>query len=762
MKRIFIFFLITIIAGCTGTKHLAPGEQLYTGAEIELESPVKMKRKKKNKIKTAAASAVRPKPNSTFLGMRPKLWMYMVARNTKKEKGLKALMKKKGEEPVLMSSVQPGKITEYVDAKLFNIGIFNGYTQHRIVEKKKTAKVIYTCFIHPPYKIDDIQFPADSSRLTSLIRESSEKCLVRPKDDYNLDVLKNERTRIDVFLKDHGYFFFNPDYLVFKADTNQTNRTVKLKLSVKEDSPANALVPYRLNNILIDTEYSLSSGADTTYTDTAQYRNTVFVPKETRIRKRALLRAVYLRKGELYSRKNHNITLNRLMSMGNFKFVRVKFTEVDSNKLDAQVMLTPMPKRTFRSEIDLVSKSNDFIGPRLNLSYRNRNTFNSAELLNLNLAGSFETQISGRYKNLYSYSINPQVEIFFPRFLTPFRVRNTNSMYVPKTRIAVGYTYLKRVNYFDMRSFQFVYGFKWKEDIRKEHELNPFNVNFTSVGNRSPEFNQLLASNPFLKKSYDEQFIAGGTYSYTYNEQMIEGKKEQFYFNGSAEVSGNTFSLIQAIGGKKVSPDDPGKVAGHIYSQYARITIDGRTYLNFTPKTKLAMRIVAGVGQPYGNSSTLPYIKQFFAGGPNSIRAFPINSIGPGTYLQSSEDRTSFLQLGGDIRLEGNAEYRFTIVKFLKGAVFVDAGNIWLMKRNEVLNTDPFSFSSFYNELAVGTGAGLRIDLSFFVLRFDVGVPLRKPWLPKGDRWVGDEISFGSPSWRSDNLILNVAIGYPF
>jgi outer membrane protein assembly factor BamA len=750
---------IVLITGCSGTKHLPPGEKLYTGAEIKFESADKIERKKFKKAE--AESAVRPKPNKTFLGMRPKVWMYTAAGEPKK-KGLKSWMKKKGEAPVLLSSVKPAQSSSFIDAKLFNIGIFKGYTQYKVVEKKRTAKIIYTCYIHTPYTIAAIQYPQDNSNLSALMRATAEKTLVKEGDDYNLDILKNERIRIDAILKDNGYFFFNPDYLVFKADTSEVHRTVSLKLGLKEEAPAKALITYTLGKIYVDSEYSLNTETDTSRLDTLMYRNTILLGKDQRIRPKVLLQSIYLRKGELYSRKNHNITLNRLMTMGNYKFVRIRFTESDSAKLNALIMLTPMPKRTVRSEIDLVSKSNDFIGPRANLSYRNRNTFNGAELLNLTMSGSFETQFSGKYKDLYSYSVSPQVELYFPRFIVPFTVRKTSSMYVPKTRLSLGYTFLKRINYFDMRTFQFIYGFKWKEDIRKEHELNPININFTSVANRSAEFNQLLESNPFLKKSYDEQFIAGGSYSFTYNEQMLQGKKEQFYFNAATEISGNTFSIIKAIGGEKFSDEDPAKVAGAVYSQFARISLDGRTYINFNNKTKVAMRVFAGVGQPYGNSSTLPYIKQYFSGGPNSLRAFPINSVGPGTYLQTSEDRTSFLQLGGDIKLETNVEYRFNIIRFFKGAVFADAGNVWLMKENPVLDTDPFSFSRFYNELALGAGVGLRIDVSFFVLRFDVAMPLRKPWLPEGDRWVMDKISFGNPTWRSDNLILNIAIGYPF
>jgi hypothetical protein len=312
-----------------------------------------------------------------------------------------------------------------------------------------------------------------------------------------------------------------------------------------------------------------------------------------------------------------------------------------------------------------------------------------------------------------------------------------------------------------MRTFQFIYGFNWKNDIRSEHELNPINVSFTSYSNKSDAFIGLLNSNPFLKRSYEERFIAGATYSYTYNEQVVPEKKMQYFLQFTSEIAGNTFSLAKLIAGGKISSDNPARIAGSIYSQYARLSLDGRSYFNFTNKNKLVFRIFAGAGLPYGNSSTLPYIKQFFSGGPNSIRAFHINSVGPGT-VQQIVSNNGFFQSGGDVKLEMNAEYRFGIFRFLKGALFTDAGNVWLLKSDPANTGSPFIFSGFLNEVAVGAGIGLRIDVSFFILRFDLATPLRKPWLEDNHKWVINQINFGNSSWRGENLILNIAIGYPF
>ena len=750
------------MAACSGTKHLPKGEKLYTGGEIKLETTDKIN---KRFIKTIAGSAVRPAPNKSYLGMRPKLWMYMAAGENPKTK-FKKWLKKTGEAPVLISSVKPGVTTAIIDAKLFNIGIFKSYSESKIVEKKHTAKVIYTSHIHKPYIVKELNYAISDDSLSHTILTEKKKSFIKPGEDYNLDILKNERIRIDALLKNNGYFYFNPDYLLFKADTSAVNHSISFKLTLKDSIPKNALTVYRINKVSIDQDYSLNEEVTDRTKDTIRYLNNVFIGKESEmnIRPRVILRSVYLKKNEIYSRQNHNITLNRLMSMGNFKFVQVKFSDSDtiaSGFLDVTILMTTMPNYTFRAGTDLVSKSNNFTGPQMNLSLLNRNTFKGAELLNLNMAGSFEAQLSGNNKNLYSYSWNPQVELTFPRFIVPFKIKRTNSIYIPKTSLSLSYNYLKRVDYFDMRTFQFIYGFKWKENIKKEHELNPINVSYTSLGNQSAAFTELLASNPFLKKSYEEQFIAGGNYSFTYNEQVVPVKKMQYFLLATAETAGNVFSLAKLIGGEKPSSENPSKVVGSIYSQYAKLSIDARGYLNFNDKNKMAMRLFAGVAKPFGNSSILPYTKQFFSGGPNSLRAFQINSVGPGTNYQNSDNR-GFLQLGGDIKLEVNGEYRFNIYRFFKGALFVDAGNVWLQKSNPANTGSPFLFSTFMNEIAVGTGVGLRIDVSFFILRFDLAMPLRKPWLEENHRWVTNQINFANSSWRSENLILNIAIGYPF
>lgn len=751
-----LFVLLLILSGCSGTKHLPAGEKLYVGAVTTMESVEKVDARQ---IKPAVEEAVRPQPNSSVLGMRPKLWLYMSAGENPKGK-IRQWIKKKGEAPVLLSDVKPSVTAAIIDAKLFNLGIFNSKTTYEIKEKEHTAQVIYTSHIHQPYQIKDYQIEVADSTLNGIIQSEKKNSVIKEGDAYRLENLQNERNRIDAILKDSGYFYFNPDYLVFEADTIHQEMT--LRLGLKKETPGNALRTQRIGLITIDQHYSLDNV--NTNQDTTLFKDVIFLSNKNKplIRPEVILRAVYLKKGELYNRRDHNITLNRLMSMGNFKFVQIKFTYNDSTGLlDIAILLTPLPVNNFRAEMELVTKSNNYTGPRMNVSLLNRNTFGGSEQLKINMAGSFEAQLNAISKGLFSYTFNPQLELTFPRLLVPIGLKPSNNIYTPQTRFAFAYNYIKRVNYFDMNSLLFNYGYKWKKNARISHELTPVNISNTSLINESDAFKALLDANPYLRKSYDEQFVAGGSYSFTYNEASTgTDKTTQHFLQLRAESAGNLFSLINSIGGNSPSSDQPASILGMVYSQFVRFDADARTYLNIGNRDKLAMRFYAGAGKAFGNSASLPYSRQFFSGGPNSVRAFAINSLGPGDYRQQTTG--GFLQTGGDIKIEMNAEYRFDIYSFLKGALFVDAGNVWLQASNPVNLGNPFRLNSFLNEMAVGSGIGLRLDVSFFVLRFDLATPLRKPWLPSADRWVVNEINPFKADWRRENLMLNIAIGYPF
>ncbi len=421
-------------------------------------------------------------------------------------------------------------------------------------------------------------------------------------------------------------------------------------------------------------------------------------------------------------------------------------------------------------EAQAVSKSNNFVGPGVSFTFTNRNFFRGAELFQLKLNSSYEVQMSRQISQpLNSFEVGFESSLTVPRFISPIRIDYSSRKFLPKTQFKVGYNLQNRVGFFRLNSFTTGFGYLWKETADRSHELFPIDINYVRTDKTSHSFDSLLARNTVLAKSFENQFIIGTRYSYTLNTQLREDvldkfrprrlREHNFYFNGVLDIAGNLMNAIQnQVYGS--NHGEPHELFGSPYSQYVKGEADFRYYWQIDRQNKIAARLIWGAGYAYGNSTTLPYVKQFSIGGSNSIRAFPARSIGPGTYHQDTTLR--FIDQRGDIKLEGNLEYRFDIVRSFKGALFLDAGNIWLVRDDNVRTGGKFDKDLFLDQLAVGTGVGFRFDFSFFVLRFDIAFPLRKPWLPEGQRWVTREIDLLSPRWRGDNLIFNIAIGYPF
>jgi outer membrane protein insertion porin family len=764
-----VFVLLT---SCSNTKYLPEGEDLYVGSTIRVESrdPVK----DKNKIKTELSKLARPKPNERILWLRPKLWFYNIAGPNPK-KGLKKWIKKKwGEAPVLLSDEHPKENADLMMDRLNSLGYFDSSVNYKISNSKRKATIEYTATVSRPYMISQITFPEMQNDLNTRIKTTEEKSLLKVGEQYNLDRMKAERVRIDYELKNSGYYFFTPDYLLFKADSNSTNKTISLLLVVKPDAPAKAKVSYLLNNIYILPSYSLiKDSMRRGKIDTIEYEGYHYINTDSAFHPSAIVRSIFLKKGDAYSRKSHNLTITRLMGMGVFKFASIIFRDTIVNNqglLDVWINLTQLQKKSLQVQVQTVTKSNNYTGPALTLSYKNRNLSKGAELFIFNIDGSFETQLTGVKKGLNSFEVGANTQLFVPKFITPFKVRNESSQFVPKTKFDLGMRILQRVEYFNMNSANFAYGYTWKETAQKEYQIDPISINFAKLLKTTNAFEKLLQENTFLRKSFEQQFTLGSKSSFTYNSIIGSEKRNQYYFNATLDLSGNAVYLFQSLlrkrtpeASEEITKNSPYTLFGYEYSQYSRISTDTRYYLTMDKDNKIATRLIAGVGVPYGNSSTMPYIKQFFSGGSNSIRAFLPRTVGPGTYKTPDSVSTRvFLDQAGDMKIEGNIEYRFTIISVLKGAIFLDAGNVWLIRPNADLPGGEFKPSTFKKELAIGTGLGLRVDVSFFVLRLDLGIPLRKPYLPENERWVGDDIQFGSSSWRKNNLVLNIAIGYPF
>lgn len=756
---ILLFIFVTLLIGCSGTSKIPKGDLLYTGHTIDIEKGLESRKTRKT-IESELDELIRPIPNKSILGQRPEIFFYNIYDTVKKDKGFKYWVKYKlGKKPVLMSKVDLEYNKKVVQNYVENKGFFNAETKSDSTKKGKKAKANYSIKLHNQYKIKSVVFPNDSIVLSKEINILKEKSLLKVGKPYDLNIIKAERARIDAHLKERGFYYFNENYLLIQVDSTVANHEVDLILKIKNDIPEKAKNQYKINNIFVYPSFNLKR--DTIAgrkMDTIRYQDLKIIDNRVTFKPFIFEKTLLFKKGDFYNRTTHNLSLNRLITLGNFKFVKNEFKENDSIQgiLDTYYYLTPLPKKSIQVEALAKSNSANYSGTELNINWSNRNTFKGAELLKISTFGGFEFQVSGQNNGFNVYRFGAETSLTWPRFISPIKMKS-GSAYVPNTNATIRYEYQLRTKLYSLKTLNASFGYIWKENERKEHNLKIVNVAYASSNNVSDLYKAQIDSIPSLQKVIDKQFILGTTYNYTYTNTMQQNRKNNIYFSGGIDLSGNTTGLI--LNAK--DSNNPKELLGVPFSQYTKTEIEFRHYYNFNKETKLASRIILGTGVPYGNSKELPFIKQFFIGGTSSIRAFKARSVGPGTFDGNNTNNAFLPDQSGDLKLEFNTELRTQIYKLVKGAVFVDAGNIWLLNENDEKPGAKFT-SEFLNQLAVGTGVGLRFDFNFLILRTDLAFPLRKPHLPKGKEWVIDQIDFGDKSWRKDNLIFNLAIGYPF
>ncbi|RYY65974.1 MAG: hypothetical protein EOO12_05555, partial [Chitinophagaceae bacterium] len=692
-----------------------------------------------------------------FLGLRFKLGIYNLFYNAKPNSFFGRLRDRLGEPPVLLSSVDINNNIKLLDNHAQNKGFFLVHTTIDSVVSGRKGHLNVNIAAGPQYTINSVRFPTDSIELTRDIRADVDKSLLKPGDPYDLDVIKGERNRIDARLKEKGYFYFNPEYLLMQVDSTIGSHKVDMVLLVKPDAPQDALVPYRINNTYILANYRITgNNPDTSISTAHPYEGFQIVDRRKRFKDWFWPRIMVFRTGDLYNRTDHNTTLARLINLNEFRYVKNRFEPVgDSAKLDAYYYLTPQPKKNLRAEIGLTTKSNNLNGSQINVTWRNRNTFRQAEQLVVSGYIGTETQFGGTFQGYNTYRAGAEATFSIPRFVVPFFKVNTTSAFVPRTNIQLGYDVLQRMKLYTVNSFRGQLGYSWKPKPQVSIEANPVSINYVQPINVTQEYRDSVRSHPYLRHVVDSQFVLGSNFQYNYNE-VANGlvKLNSFYFNGLVDVSGNVAGLLTGATAKT----RPKRIAGAIFDQYVKFEVDGRWYRKVGLRSSWVNRLILGYGIPYGNSSQMPYIKQFFVGGNNSLRGFRSRSIGPGTYFDTTA--TTFLgDQTGDIKMEFNTEFRPHISGPLYGAVFIDAGNIWLAKEDPERPGSGFG-GNFLNQLAVDVGIGIRLDVTIFVIRLDGGFPIRKPW--EQNPWVINAIKFSQRDWRRSNIIYNLAIGYPF
>ncbi|RHA76102.1 translocation and assembly module lipoprotein TamL [Phocaeicola coprophilus] len=770
---LLVLLLLLMGTACSTTRNLPEGEVLYTGIKdihINRNDQSPMGEKALAEVEAAISIA----PNNSFFGSAKKripfpfgLWIYNSFKRY--EKGLgKWIFKKLAAEPVLLSTVNPDTRVKVASNLLHDYGYFNGNVTYQVDSTKnpRAIKLTYHVNMGQPYYLDSIRYQGFSPRADSMIQATYKERIIKPGDHFDVTKLNEERQRLVDLFRNNGYYYYRTDFITFLADTLMHPGYVNLKILPKASVPWEALRTYYIGN----TSVYLTGYNGEQPTDSMQTRNfTVHYAGDKPGLRYGVLRKRFLyRSGEQYSQIKQNYTQEALARLGVFKFSEFRYIprmndSIVTDTLDVRVNATFDLPYDSELELNVTTKSTKQTGPGAIFNLSKKNFQRMGASLNLELKGSYEWQTSstvdGESSVMNSYELGAALSLEFPRLVLPWVRNRVDPFRFPShTNFKVYAEQVNRARYFKMLSFGGTVSYSFQPKRSMKHTVTPLHLAFNTLQHRTARFDSIANANPMLFHSLDDQFIPSVTYTLTYDD-TYKKKKNRIWWENSVTSAGNVTSLIYAAFGQKFSQKDK-KLLGTPFAQFLKFTSEFRHLYTFNEKHQLASRIMGGVIWSYGNKTIAPYSEQFYVGGANSIRAFTIRSIGPGRFHPASSSSYSYVDETGDIKLEANLEYRFRIFSNflggnLNGAAFLDAGNVWLLRKDEARPNAEFSLNHFFDSIALGTGVGIRYDFSFLVLRLDWGIALHVPYD------TGKSGYYNIPRFK-DGMGLHFAIGYPF
>lgn len=748
---------LILISACSTTRRLPDGEQLYTGIK-KIDIITEDGEKIPDGVTTQLTEAVSVSPNNAIFGSAQYrwpvpmgLWVYNNWNNP--PKGLKHwLYEKLVSEPVLVSDVRPNVRSKMADEILDNNGYFRGSASYEIIDQKnpRKAKINYTIHTGPAYTLDSISLLPDTCRLNHLIDSIAmrDPYLVRG-ERYSTDSLSAVRTRITNKLRNRGFYFFRPDYIEYMADSVNHPLKIDLRMMLASNIPAAMLAQYTTGNVTVYVHRNKGGGTP----DTIPTANATLIQMQpSRLRQKLIPECVTFRKGKTFSVRDMNNTQTRLARLGIFNAINIEVVP-DSAFANRQLNVavnctfdTPL-EATF--ELNASSKSNSYIGPGMLIGLTNRNIFGGGEQFNVTLTGNYEWQTGKGKSSLFnSYEVGISTSLAVPRLLAPnfIRRRNRNLNW---TRFTLDFDMLNRPHYFKMAQFNLSFSYDWQSSRYSSHSLTPFKLTYTNLLHTTEAFDSITGANPAIALSFRSQYIPQLSYTYTFDRAFNSSNSLTWQF--SVQEAGNLFWSIYELCGKKGEKELFSTPFSQFVKAQTQLVYNRRLWGN----NWLVSRVAVGAAHAYGNAKEVPYAEQFYVGGANSIRAFTVRSLGPGSYRPPEDVQNSYFDQTGTFKFEMNVEYRFQIIGPLHGALFVDAGNVWLLKNDPLRPGGQLTASHFLRDIALGTGAGVRFDIGMLVLRGDLGIGIHAPYDTGRSGYYNME-SFGK------SLAFHLAIGYPF
>ena len=688
-----------------------------------------------------------------------------------------------GEKPSVYDSVQTVKSLEQIRLYMQTKGFYESTVTYTKKERRHKTFVTYNIKAGTPIRIGTIDYKIDDDTIAKYVLLDTAASLIKTGGVLDVDVLQNERSRISDALKQIGYYNFRKDYIEYTVDTLIGNHQADIVLEVLPVTMENGKTArhrrFYISNINVYPNYDATKEIldyDNYYDNMRTYYSRgggsappvtfYYQPDTFRIKPRVITKEIFVKAGELYNQSSVTDTYKHLSAFNVFKMVEVNFDDhtMSKDSLNCNIYLTPSKPQEFVYGIGATNTSGN-IGASFSNTYRNKNIFNGAETFDLRYLMSWESQTSFNGEQ-NAFDLNTQEyglesRLYFPRMLAPRFLRMWTREKTPRTNISLMLNYRRRPDY-TRSMINLNLNYQFADNKYLSSTVTPVRLSSIKISNADQAFLDWL-DRLFIKDSYQDHFILGSGYSFVFNNQSA-GKRSYHYVKFNLSWAGNMLTLAsRALHREKNENGSYDAPLMHTtYAQFVKTDVDYRHYLRTIGSNIMVFRMFAGLGIPYGNINFMPFTEQYFSGGANSLRAWQIRSVGPGSFDNSAAVgiNSKYPNMTSDMKLEANLEYRFKLFWVVEGAWFFDAGNIWSINRDDKREGGDFDVKRFYKEIAVGSGLGLRLDFDFFLFRADFGLKLRDPSLKEGERWLAkNDHSF---IFRGSNWAFCLGIGYPF
>jgi outer membrane protein assembly factor BamA len=797
---IFLASSFFLLGSCSMTKNIPEDEQLFTGlkkiayADQQKDSFATHLKSTKEELEAALAT----EPNGSLFGSSyysvPWSWHLWVYNHysQKDTKFAKWMTKSFGKPPVLMSQVNPALRASVAKSVLRNNGYFRGDVTYEAVPQKnpKKSKIRYTVRLDTLFTLDSVAYVNFPGELQQLIDSTRQESLIKQGNAFSMSALDGERTRISSLLRNNGYYYYNPSYASYLADTLAVPNKTQLRFQLADGLPDEALRKWYIGNI--DVQFRKSAREQLTDSIVRRHLTIHFNGKKSPIRPGVILRNLRVRPRQQFSYANYLESTQKINSTGVFSSTDFQFTpRSDCDTLDLRLNCVFDKPYDFYIEGNAIGRSSGRFGPELKIGVTRRNAFRGGENLDVNLHGAYEWQKGGgEQSSSYNYGADASIE--FPRIIAPFynsdRVRRDKNgrpirrrfYSAPSTWLKVSTDIINRPEYYKMHVVTGEWTYSWQSSASSRHEFSPLTLKYQYKNKTTLKFDSLMNTYLYLFKTMDDYFIPKMRYTYIYTSPST--KRNPIRWETTVEEAGNLTSLWDLAGGHDFNEKDK-KLFKNPYSQFVRIETDLTKTWSLGLESRLVGHINTGIIVTYGNSDEAPFTEQFYVGGANSIRAFAVRDIGPGSFSDRGiqAKQLFYLLRNGDLKFVANLEYRSPLFGNLEGALFLDAGNVWRVRHLDIGTPEDyenlypdisgeevhsklqewvdgmcFKPSRLLNDIALGTGVGLRYNLGFLVIRLDWGFAIHLPC----DNGVSGYF-FNVQRFR-DLHTLHFAIGYPF